>query len=259
MRRGDPEGARATVDPMRLSPRTLVAGLAAVGLTAAAGVVGAAPAAAAAPAWPYGSGGSLAVSCASAPKPCTNRGPLVEAVQRALVKRGYRIGTYTLGVYGTSTAAAVQRYKSGRATLGTSNMVGPRTYASITAVLQPSAPSPGVPSSSPRYDSISDCRDLPNTTPSSLTRSQRAQVTLARFVRSKMGCQVVVRESGGSCTISNPSGKYLGKWQLDMYEWNKYGGVAFAPRPNRATCAEQDLIAYRNWRDRGWSPWTTAY
>lgn len=56
-------------------------------------------------------------------------------------------------------------------------------------------------------------------------------------------------------TDVNPSGKYRGKWQMDRDFWKKYGGLRFASRPELATEAQQDLVAYRGWKARGWQPW----
>ena len=208
----------------------------------------------------------LAHSCAYVPDPCRTGGAQVTAVQRALVRRGYVIGRHTTGLYGSTTAAAVKRYKNAHPGLGPTNRVGPRTYASITGGVAsaPTAPTPTTPTTSPRFTSIEQCLSIggvdPTTTSAARSsQSARRAVTRGQFVRSRMGCKVVVRESGGDCRIVSGSGKYLGKWQLDMDEWPRLGGLAFAGRPHLATCAEQDIVAYRNWVDRGWTPWTTAY
>lgn len=66
------------------------------------------------------------------------------------------------------------------------------------------------------------------------------------------------RESHGICTAVNPSGKYRGRWQMDANFWSAYGGLAYASTPDRATCHQQDLVAYRGWQARGWQPWPTA-
>jgi len=102
--------------------------------TAAVVTLVAAPAFASAPPFPGGSAGALAVDCSKpgVPQPCFRTGPAVRAVQDALTARGYRLGAHTRGVYDVSTAAAVRRFKASRPELGPSNMVGPRTYASIT-------------------------------------------------------------------------------------------------------------------------------
>jgi len=195
-----------------------------------------------------------------------SRGAAVAAVQRGLLSKGYRIpgisvrsSTSRFGYLSSTTMATIMRFKASH-NLGPSRAVGPKTYAAITGfgVSKP-APKPSAPSSSPRYTSLDQCAGLADPTVTARTRSARAGVSVFAFVHSRMGCKVTVRESGGNCSVSNPSGKYMGKWQLDMWEWPNYGGLAFAARPNLASCAQQDVIAYRNWRDRGWEPWTTAY
>jgi colicin import membrane protein len=65
-------------------------------------------------------------------------------------------------------------------------------------------------------------------------------------------------ESGGNPSITNPSGKYQGKWQMDDSFWRSYGGLAFASDPHYATEAQQDEVAYRGWLARGWQPWSCA-
>ncbi len=205
----------------------------------------------------------LATTCASIPDPCRTSGAQVRAVQSALVRRGWVIGQYTPGVYGSTTAATVKRYKTAHPGLGPSNMVGPRTYASITRSSATTPASPA-PTTSPRFTRIEQCLSIGGTDPTTTaaartSESARRGVTLSQFVRSRMGCKVVVRESGGNCRIVSASGKYQGRWQLDIDEWLSLGGLAFAGRPHLATCAEQDIVAYRNWIDRGWTPWTTAY
>ena len=193
-----------------------------------------------------------------------SRGPAVTAVQRGLRAQHYAIGGLHWGIYGVGTAAAVLKFKHDHPGLGlgTTNRVGPLTYAAITGYRAPTTSSnAGVPASSPHYTSESQCPHGvdPTTTVAAQSAAGRAHVSLYAFVHSPMGCKVTVRESGGDCRVVDSSGTYMGKWQLDMWEWPTYGGRAFAARPNLASCAQQDVVAYRNWRDRGWEPWTTAY
>ena len=67
-----------------------------------------------------------------------SHGAAVVAVQRGLLRRGYRIPslnahTTPYGSYGPETAAAVLLFKKRHPQLGTVNgMVGPRTYAALT-------------------------------------------------------------------------------------------------------------------------------
>lgn len=63
-------------------------------------------------------------------------------------------------------------------------------------------------------------------------------------------------ESGGNIHAVN--GQYHGKWQMDPDFWRTYGGLRFASDPLYATEAQQDYVAWRGWRARGWEPWQCA-
>jgi hypothetical protein len=89
-------------------------------------------------------------------------------------------------------------------------------------------------------------------------RSERRLVSFDVWLSLATARKVLHRESGGRCDAVNPSGKYRGRWQMDSTFWKTYGGLAFATTPDRATCHEQDLVAYKGWIYRGWAPWTTA-
>ena len=65
-------------------------------------------------------------------------------------------------------------------------------------------------------------------------------------------------ESRGNPLSVNASGKYRGKWQMSSSFWAGYGGLAFAARPELASEAQQDEVAYRGWLARGWQPWSCA-
>lgn len=77
----------------------------------------------------------------------------------------------------------------------------------------------------------------------------------AAWLASPIGKRISWRESHNICSITNPTGKYQGKWQMDDNFWRAYGGLKYAPNPHQATCHEQDLVAYRGWLARGWQPW----
>jgi hypothetical protein len=90
----------------------------------------------------------------------------------------------------------------------------------------------------------------------SQTRSTVEQPSgFAAWLASPKGKAISWRESHNICTITNPTGKYQGKWQMDDNFWRAYGGLKYAPNPHQATCHEQDLVAYRGWLARGWQPW----
>lgn len=100
--------------------------------------------------------------------------------------------------------------------------------------------------------------DVTTTQSARTSRAHRESIGVAAFASSWTARMVVDRESGGQCDIVNPSGTYRGKWQMDAAFWSAYGGTEFAPRPDLATCDEQDVVAYRGWVDRWWQPWPTA-
>jgi len=65
-------------------------------------------------------------------------------------------------------------------------------------------------------------------------------------------------ESGGDYSVHSRTGKYRGAWQMDSDFWRSYKGLQYASRPDLATPHEQDLVAYRGWKSRGWQPWACA-
>lgn len=91
-----------------------------------------------------------------------------------------------------------------------------------------------------------------------LSKSQRRLVPFATWLASPTAQRVLTRESHGSCTAVSSSGKYRGRWQMDANFWRSYGGLAFAPRPDAASCHHQDIVAFRGWIASGWAPWPTA-
>jgi hypothetical protein len=91
-----------------------------------------------------------------------------------------------------------------------------------------------------------------------LTRAQRSRIPFAVWLSSPTAVKVSWRESKNTCNITNPSGKYQGKWQMDDSFWRSYGGLKYASDPQFASCGEQDQVAYHGWIARGWQPWTTA-
>lgn len=90
------------------------------------------------------------------------------------------------------------------------------------------------------------------------SKSSRASTPFEKWLNSPTARKVSWRESNNRCHITNPTGKYQGKWQMDDNFWRAYGGRKYARNPHQATCHEQDLVAYRGWIKRGWKPWTTA-
>jgi peptidoglycan hydrolase-like protein with peptidoglycan-binding domain len=87
------------------------------------------------------------------------------------------------------------------------------------------------------------------------SRAARQAVPFAVWRNSAHARMIVARESGGSCTAVSRSGAYRGTWQMGAPFWRSFGGLAFAPTPDQATCGEQDYVAYRGWIASWWSPW----
>ena len=87
------------------------------------------------------------------------------------------------------------------------------------------------------------------------SRAARQAVPFAVWRSSAHARMIVARESGGSCTAVSRSGAYRGTWQMGAPFWRSFGGLAFAPTPDQATCGEQDYVAYRGWIASWWSPW----
>jgi peptidoglycan hydrolase-like protein with peptidoglycan-binding domain len=71
--------------------------------------------------------------------------------------------------------------------------------------------------------------------------------TFARFISMK--------ESHRNCKSIGRSGKYRGRWQMSPSFWKTYGGKQFASKPEKASCRDQDFVAYQGWIVRGWAPW----
>lgn len=77
-------------------------------------------------------------------------------------------------------------------------------------------------------------------------------------------------ESGGGVYANvdpkavNPTGKYRGAWQMDRDFWASYGGTELAARPDLASRAAQNYVAYRGYVSHqrrlgnGWLPWECA-
>jgi hypothetical protein len=66
---------------------------------------------------------------------------------------------------------------------------------------------------------------------------------------------IVWRESNGRCDVVSSNGLWRGEWQMTMSLWRANGGRSYASSPERATCGEQDKVAYRIWISSGWGPW----
>lgn len=89
------------------------------------------------------------------------------------------------------------------------------------------------------------------------SRAARGGISVRAWVNSATARRIIRAESGGNCRAVSPGGKYRGKWQMDRSFWRTYGGLAYASTPDRASCAQQDIVAHRGWVARWWQPWST--
>jgi hypothetical protein len=91
-----------------------------------------------------------------------------------------------------------------------------------------------------------------------LSKSERKKVSFKTWVNSPTAKFLKKKESSNNCKAVGYKGMYLGTWQMSAGFWNTYGGKKYAPKANLATCQQQDLVAYKGWLARGWSPWPPA-
>lgn len=61
-------------------------------------------------------------------------------------------------------------------------------------------------------------------------------------------------ESSGNWA-SRSNSRYKGGLQEDQVFWSNYGGLAYAPRPDLASRAQQIVVAERGLAAQGWSAW----
>ncbi|WP_329350550.1 LysM peptidoglycan-binding domain-containing protein [Streptomyces sp. NBC_01261] len=64
-------------------------------------------------------------------------------------------------------------------------------------------------------------------------------------------------ESGGSWSMNDGNG-YFGGLQMTQDEWEKYGGLAYAPSADLASRSQQIAVAEKVLDDKGTSAWTTC-
>jgi hypothetical protein len=57
---------------------------------------------------------------------------------------------------------------------------------------------------------------------------------------------------------ANTGNSYFGGLQQDLTFWHRYGGLAFASRPDLATRAAQILVAQRGLAVQGWAAWPSC-
>ena len=91
-----------------------------------------------------------------------------------------------------------------------------------------------------------------------LSKLERKKISFEVWVKSPTAKYLKKVESSNNCKAIGAKGKYQGTWQVDAGFWKTYGGLKYAPKASKATCLEQDLVAYKGWLARGWSPWPPA-
>lgn len=91
-----------------------------------------------------------------------------------------------------------------------------------------------------------------------LSKAERKKISFAVWVSSPTAKYLKKVESKNNCKSTGGKGKYQGTWQVSAGFWKTYGGKKYASKASKATCREQDLVAYKGWLARGWSPWPPA-
>ncbi len=168
-------------------------------------------------------------------------GSRVTWVQRTL-------GVAQTGYFGSRTYAAVVRFQKTHRISPANGVVAATTwtalkrYAASRAASTVASPAPST-------------GDPTMTSAARTSRTARQALGVSAFAGSAHARMIVKRESGGRCTAVSPNGTYRGKWQMNSAFWRSYGGTSFATTADRATCAQQDLVAYRGWIASWWNPW----
>jgi hypothetical protein len=91
-----------------------------------------------------------------------------------------------------------------------------------------------------------------------LSKEERKKISFEVWVESPTAKYLKKVESNNNCKSTGGNGKYQGTWQMNAGFWKTYGGKKYASKASKATCKEQDLVAYKGWLARGWSPWPPA-
>ncbi len=114
-----------------------------------------------------------------------------------------------------------------------------------------------LPPTAPPVAKVAVASGIDPTVTTKAKSSKRHRLTIPRgvWVSAPKAKAVAKRESGNNCKAVSPGGSYRGKWQMGAWFWSAYGGKKFAARPDRATCTEQDKVAYKGWVASWWHPW----
>jgi hypothetical protein len=91
-----------------------------------------------------------------------------------------------------------------------------------------------------------------------ISKAERKKTSFETWVKSPTAIYLKRVESNNNCKSTGSKGKYQGTWQMDASFWKTYGGLKYAKKASKASCNEQDLVAYKGWLARGWSPWPPA-
>lgn len=91
-----------------------------------------------------------------------------------------------------------------------------------------------------------------------LVKADRLKISFETWVQSPTAIYLKRVESNNNCKATGSKGKYQGTWQMNAGFWKTYGGLKYAKKASKASCHEQDLVAYKGWLARGWSPWPPA-
>ncbi len=172
--------------------------------------------------------------------PVLRRGSTGYYVTRVQIVLGVRV----TGYYGPLTEAAVKRFQQCYRVTPADGVVRASTWLTLNRWYAAKAA---------RLRAIAN--DATMTTLAKTSSAARLAVSLKVWQASPHGQMIATRESHGSCTSVSSGGAYRGKWQLSASLWKGYGGLVFAATADRATCAEQDLDAYRAWLRSWWWPW----
>lgn len=185
----------------------------------------------------------------------------VKEVQEALVRLGYSISP-TNGRYGPQTIKAVSEFYSARGSRTDGTSIGPAGYKAIMSEQPPAQKKKAKSQSNKKKNSKAATRkrfremgDVTLTNGTRKSRKAREAVSFEEWKQAPFTKFIAKKESNRRCKAINRTGKYRGRWQMDKNFWASYGGKKFAKRPEKARCAEQDLVAYRGWIARGWQPW----
>jgi hypothetical protein len=97
--------------------------------------------------------------------------------------------------------------------------------------------------------------DITLTKDAKLYRGARELIPFEVWRVSPFARFISMKESHRNCKSVGRSGKHRGRWQMNPAFWKTYGGKQFASKPDKASCRDQDLVAYNGWIVRGWAPW----